>query len=129
VTWGVRFLSPVGGVLTAVGGLLVVNLLADPNIKLLGEVFRDTWGRPAQPIALAIALLFGFSGRMFSNMAITASSQIAGSGPPQDAKATGGTGEGTVPKHKHYEQQPENPKFADPEYAQKWLRRMDHGRP
>jgi hypothetical protein len=90
VTWGVRVLSPVGGALTAVGGLLVVNLLADPKLKLLGEVFAQTWGTPDHPIALALALLFGFSGRMFSSMAITASSQIAGSGPPEDPEAAGG---------------------------------------
>jgi hypothetical protein len=37
VTWGVRVLSPVGGALTAVGGLLVVSFLAAPDVNLLGE--------------------------------------------------------------------------------------------
>ncbi|MFQ6325712.1 hypothetical protein ACLMAL_06180 [Nocardia sp. CWNU-33] len=75
-SWGVRVLSPVGGALTAVGGLLLVDLLSDSRVNLLGSIFRDVWEKPTTPIALALALLFGFSGRLFSSMAIRASSQL-----------------------------------------------------
>ncbi|MEN8655055.1 hypothetical protein ABCR94_31840 [Streptomyces sp. 21So2-11] len=52
-SWGVLVLAPVGGALAAVGGLLLVRMLADPELNLLGEVFLDnSWGAPAQPIAL-----------------------------------------------------------------------------
>ena len=89
LTWGVRVLSPVGGALTAVGGLLVVSFLAAPDVDLLGGVFWDTWNTPTTPVALALALLFGFSGKLFSNMAITAGSQIGGSNAPGAADAAG----------------------------------------
>jgi hypothetical protein len=88
VTWGVRVLSPVGGALTAVAGLLMVSFLAAPDVDLLGGVFRNnSWNNPTTPVALALALLFGFSGKLFSSMAITAGSQIAGSSPPIAADA------------------------------------------
>ena len=85
-TWGVRVLSPVGGALTAVGGLLIVDFLATESVDLLGAAFRGTWSNPTSVASLTIALLFGFSGKMFSSMAITASSQIARSSPPEDLK-------------------------------------------
>ena len=80
-TWGVRVLSPVGGALTAVAGLLVVDFLAR-----LSTYSAESFGAWAPSIrrphvALALALLFGFSGKMFSSMAITATSQIAGATP------------------------------------------------
>ncbi|MFD9398162.1 hypothetical protein ACFWA4_04985 [Streptomyces sp. NPDC060011] len=77
-SWGVLVLAPVGGALAAVGGLLLVRMLADPELNLLGNVFlENSWNAPAQPIALAIALLFGFSGTLFSRLALTASGQLA----------------------------------------------------
>ncbi|MFI6153032.1 hypothetical protein ACIBCA_10095 [Kitasatospora sp. NPDC051170] len=76
-SWGVLVLAPVGGALAAVGGLLLVRMLADPELNLLGHVFLDnSWNAPAQPIALAIALLFGFSGTLFSRLALTATGQL-----------------------------------------------------
>ncbi|WP_327300240.1 hypothetical protein [Streptomyces goshikiensis] len=66
-SWGVLVLAPVGGALAAPGGLLLVRMLADPELNLLGQVFlHNSWGAPAQPISLAVALLFGFSGTLFS---------------------------------------------------------------
>jgi hypothetical protein len=77
-TWGVMVLSPVGGALTAIGGLLIVRLLSDRSINVLGEVFRDnSWEKPSSVLALALALLFGFSGRLFSKLAIAGTSQLA----------------------------------------------------
>lgn len=76
-SWGILVLAPVGGALAAVGGLLLVRMLADPELNLLGHVFLDnSWNAPAQPIALAIALLFGFSGTLFSRLALTAAGQL-----------------------------------------------------
>ncbi|HEY5855603.1 MAG TPA: hypothetical protein VIW24_16530 [Aldersonia sp.] len=78
-TWGVRVLSPVAGALTAVAGLFVVNLLA--QVDVLDQSFEQVTQQPPPQVALALALLFGFSGKMFSTMAITATSQIAGATP------------------------------------------------
>ncbi|ABH00186.1 hypothetical protein RHA1_ro09143 (plasmid) [Rhodococcus jostii RHA1] len=85
-SWGVMVLSPVGGALTAVGGLLLVRFLSDPRINILGSVFLDnSWDAPYTPIALALALLFGFSGRLFSSMAISATAQFDGTNKTGDA--------------------------------------------
>ena len=76
-SWGVLVLAPVGGALAAPGGLLLVRMLADPELNLLGQVFlHSSWDAPAQPIALAIALLFGFSGTLFSRLALAATGQL-----------------------------------------------------
>ncbi|MCX5380031.1 hypothetical protein [Streptomyces sp. NBC_00091] len=86
-SWGVLVLAPVGGALAAPGGLLLVRMLADPELNLLGQVFLDnSWGSPARPISLAIALLFGFSGTLFSRLALAATGQlvpVAGRGTPR----------------------------------------------
>ncbi|MEW1634116.1 hypothetical protein AB0469_08590 [Streptomyces sp. NPDC093801] len=80
-SWGVLVLAPVGGALAAPGGLLLVRMLADPELNLLGQVFLDnSWGSPAQPISLAIALLFGFSGTLFSRLALAATGQLMPAG-------------------------------------------------
>ncbi len=91
-SWGVMVLSPVGGALTAVGGLLLVRLLSDENINVLGEVFRDnSWEAPSAALAMALALLFGFSGRLFSRLAIASTTQLAPAAQdPEPGAATGG---------------------------------------
>ncbi|MFI9810434.1 hypothetical protein ACIHEJ_40265 [Streptomyces sp. NPDC052301] len=77
-SWGVLVLAPVGGALAAPGGLLLVRMLADPELNLLGRVFlENSWSAPSRPISLAIALLFGFSGTLFSRLALAATGQIA----------------------------------------------------
>ncbi|MFF6777049.1 hypothetical protein ACFY8W_26345 [Streptomyces sp. NPDC012637] len=77
-SWGVLVLAPVGGALAAPGGLLLVRMLADPELNLLGQVFlENSWGAPTRPISLAIALLFGFSGTLFSRLALAATGQLA----------------------------------------------------
>jgi hypothetical protein len=85
--WGVMVLSPVGGALTAVGGMLLVRFLADPGVGLLGQTFATYWQSSNDPPALALALLFGFSGRLFSRLAISATSQVG-----SDQPAVGGNG-------------------------------------
>ncbi|MEU8529802.1 MULTISPECIES: hypothetical protein [Streptomyces] len=77
-SWGILVLAPVGGALAAIGGLLLVRMLADPELTLLGNVFlENSWEAPTRPIALALALLFGFSGTLFSRLALTATGQLA----------------------------------------------------
>ncbi|WP_091297758.1 hypothetical protein [Amycolatopsis xylanica] len=79
-SWGVMVLSPVGGALTAIGGLLLVRLLSDDKVNVLGPVLRDnSWEHPTTALALSLALLFGFSGRLFSKLAIAGTSQLTGS--------------------------------------------------
>lgn len=81
-SWGVLVLAPVGGALAAVGGLLLVRMLADPDLNLLGQVFlANSWDAPDRPLALAMALLFGFSGTLFSRLALTATGQLTGPSP------------------------------------------------
>jgi hypothetical protein len=63
---------------TAVGGLLLVSLLSSPNINVLGLLFGDVWHHPGSVVGLALALLFGFSGQLFSRLAISAASQLGG---------------------------------------------------
>ncbi|MFJ3879028.1 hypothetical protein ACIPW5_16350 [Streptomyces sp. NPDC090077] len=105
-SWGVLVLAPVGGALAAPGGLLLVRMLADPELNLLGQVFLDnSWGAPARPISLAIALLFGFSGTLFSRLALAATGQlmpVAGraaprTGIPSQAQAPAPPGPGGQP--------------------------------
>jgi hypothetical protein len=80
-SWGVMVLSPVGGALTAVGGLLLVRLLSEKSINVLGAVFRNnSWDQPTSPLALATAVLFGFSGRLFSRLAIAGTTQLSSGG-------------------------------------------------
>jgi hypothetical protein len=87
-SWGTLTLAPVGGALAAVGGLLLVRMLADPELNLLGHVFLDnSWNAPAHPIALAIALLFGFSGTLFSRLALTAAGQLVATAPTSGPQA------------------------------------------
>ncbi|MFJ7207136.1 hypothetical protein ACIQWR_26825 [Streptomyces sp. NPDC098789] len=90
-SWGVLVLAPVGGALASVGGLLLVRMLADPELNLLGHVFLDnSWNAPAAPIALAISLLFGFSGTLFSRLALTATGQLVAAPGAGTQSGTGG---------------------------------------
>ncbi|MFF7456746.1 hypothetical protein [Kitasatospora sp. NPDC008115] len=82
-SWGVLVLAPVGGALAAIGGMPLVRMLADPELNLLGHVFLDnSWDAPDRPLALAIALLFGFSGTLFSRLALTATGQLVATNSP-----------------------------------------------
>jgi len=89
MSWGVMVLSPVGGALTSVGGLLLVQLLSDPRINVLGAVFQEnSWTKPDSVLSLALALLFGFSGRLFSRLALAGATQLA---PHSDGKKKPGS--------------------------------------
>jgi hypothetical protein len=95
-SWGLLLLSPVAGALAAYGGLLLLRFLADDKINVLGEVFRNnSWEDWTTPLALAFALLFGFSGRLFGRLALTATTQAlppTPGGGPAGATATPGRG-------------------------------------
>lgn len=65
-TWGSLFLSPLTGALSAWGGILLIILGLKLNI--LGMALNLDWCNPYEPVALAIALLFGFSERLFDSV-------------------------------------------------------------
>ena len=65
-TWGSLFLSPLTGALSAWGGILLIILGLKLNI--LGTALNLDWCNPYEPVALAIALLFGFLERLFDSV-------------------------------------------------------------
>lgn len=90
-SWGALLLGPVAGALAAYGGVLLVNLLSDPDFGVLGDFFqRNSWIEPSSPGALAIALLFGFSGGLFGKIALRASAQVLppGTSEPLDPETS-----------------------------------------
>ena len=79
-TWGALFLSPLSGALSAWGGVLLIVLGLKFNI--LGGALNVDWCRPYEPATLAIALLFGFSERLFDGIASQIDQKIAKTQPP-----------------------------------------------
>ncbi len=65
-TWGSLFLSPLTGALSAWGGILLIILGLKVNI--LGTALNLDWCNPYEPVALAIALVFGFLERLFDSV-------------------------------------------------------------
>jgi hypothetical protein len=65
-TWGSLFLSPLTGAFSAWGGILLIVLGIKLNI--LGAALNLDWCNPFEPVALAIALLFGFLERLFDSV-------------------------------------------------------------
>jgi hypothetical protein len=101
-SWGLLLLGPVAGALAAYGGLLLLRFLSDEKINVLGEVFRNnSWEDSTTPLALAFALLFGFSGRLFGRLALTATTQALpptpGGGPAGATATPGPTGATATP--------------------------------
>lgn len=85
---GLIVLSPVAGALNAVGGLLVVAFLAGEELQLLGAMFRGLWESPASTTALTVALLLGFSGGLFSRIAVAGATPLLGSATETTAAET-----------------------------------------
>jgi hypothetical protein len=79
-TWGALFLSPLSGALSAWGGVLLIVLGFKFNI--LGTALNADWCNPYEPATLAIALLFGFSERLFDGIATQIDEKIAKTQPP-----------------------------------------------
>ena len=85
-SWGPILLSPVAGALTAYAGLLLLELLSNDKIGLLGDAFRDNaWSNPTTPLALAFAVLLGFSARLFSSLALAAVGAVSPQASPTAA--------------------------------------------
>jgi hypothetical protein len=61
------FLSPLTGAFSAWGGILLI--IVGLKFNLFGSALSLDWQNPNEPVALAIALLFGFSERFFDNIA------------------------------------------------------------
>lgn len=66
-SWGSLFLSPLTGAFSAWGGILLI--IVGLKFNLFGSALSLDWQNPNEPVALAIALLFGFSERFFDNIA------------------------------------------------------------
>jgi hypothetical protein len=87
-SWGILMLSPVAGAIAAYAGLLIVRFLADSDINLMGDVFEDnSWDSPDSPVALGLAVLFGFSGTLLSRLALAAGSQVVPPSPGSESAA------------------------------------------
>jgi hypothetical protein len=101
-SWGPILLAPVAGALTAYAGLLLLEFLSSDKVGLLGDAVRDNaWSHPTTPVALALAVLLGFSARLFSRLALAAVGAVKpGASPPAvstDAEGDADGGDGATP--------------------------------
>jgi IPT/TIG domain len=85
-SWGSLFLSPLTGALSAWGGILLIMLGLKLNV--LGAALNLDWCNPYEPVALAIALLFGFSERLFDSVTSQIQDKLLKSPPSSPAPAT-----------------------------------------
>lgn len=82
-TWGALFLSPLTGALASWGGILLMILAA--KLKILGAALEFDWCNPYQPVTLAVALLLGFTERLFDDLATqVAPKLLPSSSSPKD---------------------------------------------
>jgi hypothetical protein len=65
-SWTTLFLSPVAGALGAWGAIVLSALAVKLNV--LNENFANLWEQPLSHLALGVALLFGFSERLFDEV-------------------------------------------------------------
>jgi hypothetical protein len=82
-TWGSLFLSPLTGALAAWGGILLVIL--GVKLSILGAALNVDWCNPYEPVALAIALLFGFLERLFDSVTGQIQDKLLKSAPSSPA--------------------------------------------
>jgi hypothetical protein len=85
-TWGSLFLSPLTGALSAWGGILLIMLGLKLNI--LGSALNLDWCNPYEPLALAFALLFGFSERLFDSVTGELQDKLLKAGPSSSGPTT-----------------------------------------
>jgi hypothetical protein len=95
-TWGSLFLSPLTGALSAWGGILLIILGLKLNI--LGTALNLDWCNPYEPTGLAIALLFGFSERLFDSVTNQLQDKLLKSSPSSAPTATTPTTSAPAPK-------------------------------
>ena len=82
---GMVVLSPVAGALNAIGGIMIVGFLAQDQIALLGDAFAGVWGEDSASLtALAVAVLLGFSGGLFSRIAVAGTAPLLGGSKDDD---------------------------------------------
>jgi hypothetical protein len=84
-TWGSLFLSPLTGALSAWGGILLIIL--GVKLSILGTALNVDWCNPYEPVALAIALLFGFLERLFDSVTGQIQDKLLKSTPSSPAPA------------------------------------------
>ena len=65
-SWGALFLSPLTGALAAWAGVLLLILAG--KLQILGRALTFDWCNPYEPATLAVALLLGFTERLFDNL-------------------------------------------------------------
>ena len=87
VSLGMVVLSPVAGALNALGGSIVIGFLAQDDIQVLGQAFRGVWSdaAPTSVTALAVAVLLGFSGGLFSRIAVAGTAPLLGGSSKTEA--------------------------------------------
>jgi hypothetical protein len=84
---GMVVLSPVAGALNAIGGIMIVGFLAQDQIALLGDAFAGVWGEDSASLtALAVAVLLGFSGGLFSRIAVAGTAPLLGGSKDDDGR-------------------------------------------
>ncbi|HYI55616.1 MAG TPA: hypothetical protein VEX57_16735 [Microlunatus sp.] len=82
---GMVVLSPVAGALNAIGGIMIVGFLAQDQIALLGDAFAGVWSDGSASLtALAVAVLLGFSGGLFSRIAVAGTAPLLGAAKEDD---------------------------------------------
>ena len=115
---GMVVLSPVAGTLNAIGGMMVVGFLAQDQIALLGDAFAGVWGDGSASLtALAVAVLLGFSGGLFSRIAVAGTAPLLGAGkddagPRPDVTLVSPDGDGVSPDSPNSSDSPVPPSVA-----------------
>jgi hypothetical protein len=88
---GLIVLAPVAGALNAMGGLVLVSFLAQEEIQVLGQVFRQSWTTPTSLTSLAVALLLGFFGGLFARIAVAGAAPLLGGSNASGQRAAPGS--------------------------------------
>lgn len=107
LVWGTILLAPVAGGLTAFGGYLLLVLLSSCGAKVLGESVDRILGIKADacpaslfpsgqmaPTLMGVALLLGFSGRLFASLALSSERFLTKAGQEDDPDDGGGKSAG-----------------------------------
>jgi hypothetical protein len=79
VSSGTLYLSLPAGAIAGWVGVLVVNALALPSIRVLSGSFRGIWDSPTHILPAAIAVAFGFSERLLNRVLQQTAGTVSGS--------------------------------------------------
>jgi hypothetical protein len=91
-SWGSLFLSPLTGALAAWGGILLMILAA--QMQILGKFLSFDWSKPYEPVTLAVALLLGFTERLFDNVVMQIETKLLPTTTEPGAAGGGASGAG-----------------------------------